>query len=47
MKKAKPNTILMVKKGKKKAEAGRDGDGPSECDNQYHSDDDPVALSTG
>ncbi|OMO78738.1 Barwin-related endoglucanase [Corchorus capsularis] len=29
-------------------EAGGDGGGPSECDNQYHSDDDPVvALSTG
>lgn len=27
---------------------GGDGGGPSECDNQYHSDDDPVvALSTG
>ncbi|OMO79352.1 hypothetical protein CCACVL1_13733 [Corchorus capsularis] len=25
-----------------------DGGGPPECDNQYHSDDDPmVALSTG
>ncbi|KAE8734390.1 putative ripening-related protein 5 [Hibiscus syriacus] len=29
-------------------QAGGDGGGPSECDNQYHSDDDPVvALSTG
>ncbi|XVF33351.1 hypothetical protein REPUB_Repub17cG0161100 [Reevesia pubescens] len=29
-------------------EAGGDGGAPSECDNQYHSDDDPVvALSTG
>ncbi|WRX07736.1 hypothetical protein QQP08_000223 [Theobroma cacao] len=29
-------------------EAGGEGGGPSECDNQYHSDDDPVvALSTG
>ncbi|KAL3723012.1 hypothetical protein ACJRO7_035234 [Eucalyptus globulus] len=27
---------------------GGDGGGPSECDNQYHSDDTPVvALSTG
>ncbi|PIA59276.1 hypothetical protein AQUCO_00400282v1 [Aquilegia coerulea] len=27
---------------------GGDGDGPSKCDNQYHSDDTPVvALSTG
>ncbi|KAK3036910.1 hypothetical protein RJ639_030875 [Escallonia herrerae] len=27
---------------------GNDGGGPSECDNQYHPDDDPVvALSTG
>ncbi|KAK9103599.1 hypothetical protein Sjap_020853 [Stephania japonica] len=29
-------------------EKGGDGGGPSECDNQYHSDDTPiVALSTG
>ncbi|PKI38650.1 hypothetical protein CRG98_040960 [Punica granatum] len=29
-------------------EKGKDGGGPSECDNQYHSDDIPiVALSTG
>ncbi|KAF9599761.1 hypothetical protein IFM89_001707 [Coptis chinensis] len=29
-------------------ERGRDGGGPSECDNSYHSDDIPiVALSTG
>ncbi|KAE8683707.1 putative ripening-related protein 1 [Hibiscus syriacus] len=29
-------------------QAGGDGGSPSECDNQYHSDDDPVvALSTG
>ncbi|GMI99030.1 hypothetical protein HRI_003572300 [Hibiscus trionum] len=29
-------------------EAGGDGGGPVECDNKYHSDDDPVvALSTG
>ncbi|XVF78792.1 hypothetical protein PTKIN_Ptkin14bG0165500 [Pterospermum kingtungense] len=29
-------------------EAGGDGGGPSEWDNQYHSDDEPVvALSTG
>ncbi|XP_057496570.1 putative ripening-related protein 1 [Actinidia eriantha] len=29
-------------------QAGGDGGGPSECDNQYHSDDTPVvALSTG
>ncbi|KAD3337740.1 hypothetical protein R6Q59_027453 [Mikania micrantha] len=29
-------------------QAGGDGGGPSECDNSYHSDDDPVvALSTG
>ncbi|KAF9613798.1 hypothetical protein IFM89_011967 [Coptis chinensis] len=29
-------------------ESGGDGGGPSECDNQYHSDDKPVvALSTG
>ncbi|KAK4266826.1 hypothetical protein QN277_023695 [Acacia crassicarpa] len=29
-------------------EKGKDGGGPSECDNQYHSDDTPVvALSTG
>ncbi|KAL4334734.1 hypothetical protein GQ457_07G018090 [Hibiscus cannabinus] len=29
-------------------EQGGDGGAPSECDNQYHSDDDPVvALSTG
>ncbi|XP_039001273.1 kiwellin-1-like [Hibiscus syriacus] len=29
-------------------ESGGDGGGPSECDNKYHSDDDPVAaLSTG
>ncbi|MBA0879736.1 hypothetical protein Goshw_011668 [Gossypium schwendimanii] len=28
--------------------AGGDGGGPSECDNHYHSDDEPVvALSTG
>ncbi|KAK7295060.1 hypothetical protein RJT34_17963 [Clitoria ternatea] len=29
-------------------EKGGDGDGPSECDNKYHSDNTPVvALSTG
>ncbi|CAN1844637.1 Putative ripening-related protein 2 [Linum perenne] len=29
-------------------EKGKDGGGPSECDNKYHSDKDPiVALSTG
>ncbi|XVF73216.1 hypothetical protein PTKIN_Ptkin12aG0183600 [Pterospermum kingtungense] len=31
-----------------KMASGGDGGAPSECDNQYHSDDDPVvALSTG
>ncbi|KAH6788440.1 hypothetical protein C2S51_003446 [Perilla frutescens var. frutescens] len=38
------NAVLTINSFQK----GGDGGGPSECDNQYHSDDTPVvALSTG